>query len=93
MARRQRKRVPAAIIPGPTDQSAGSPKSTSPPPEPTFPVCADAGVPVPWGWQMTGMEIPQYRRVSHEAALMQPQSFFWPGVQDAPAAKRPGTRQ
>src|SRR5258708_893830 len=35
---------------------------------------------------MTGMEIPQYRRVSYGGALMQPQSFPWPGIQDTPAA-------
>jgi hypothetical protein len=44
--------------------------------------------PVPWGWQST--ELPQ-RPASHEAALMQPQPFFWPGVQDAPAAKEAGS--
>jgi hypothetical protein len=32
------------------------------------------------------MELPQRRPRSHEEALMQPQSFFWPGVQDPPAA-------
>lgn len=46
----------------------------------------DAGAPVPWGWQSTGMELPLRRPASHEAALMQGWSFFWPGVQDPPAA-------
>jgi hypothetical protein len=78
-----------AIISAMSDQAIGSPEPT-PPPEPTPTVSADSAVPVPPGWQTTGMEIPQYRRAtSHEAALMQPQSFFWPGVQDNTLAIRP----
>jgi hypothetical protein len=54
MARRQRKRAPPAIIPGPSDQSAASPKVT--PPEPTSSVSADAGVPTPWDRKTHGAE-------------------------------------
>jgi hypothetical protein len=65
MARRQRKRVPPAIIPGPSDQSAT--------PQPTAAVPLDARqltIVVPLAWETDGSEtLPPGRR------------FFSPGVQ------------
>jgi hypothetical protein len=65
MARRQRKRVPPAIIPGPSDQSAT--------PQPTAAVPLDARqqtIVVPLSWETDGSEtLPPGRR------------FFSPGVQ------------
>jgi hypothetical protein len=81
--------VPAAIMSATSDQANGSPKAVPPPPEPTHMVPDDAAVPVPSGWQTTGMEIRRDTRVSHEAALMQGRSFFWPGVQGNTLAVRP----
>jgi hypothetical protein len=59
MARRQRKRVPPAIIPGPSDQSAT--------PQPT--------AAVPWGWETDGREIPPPGRRFFSSGVQPPQPW------------------
>jgi hypothetical protein len=64
MARRQRKRVPPALIPGPPDQSA------TPPPAST--AARQRAQLVPWGWETDRREIPPPGRRFFSSGVQDP---------------------